>query len=153
MEMTRVLQEITSMVRSQKCMNPATWMMVVVTQKMTMQEARRLPRKTKTVRNIAMREVSMFWYSSYPIILSVSQLEYLIMIIIMILIRIIIIIILIILIISHLIAIGNTASVRLFSVSSILSSWSDTEMLDVSTMLVTRSMAGTHSEADWKPTC
>ena len=61
MEMTRVLQEMTSMVRSQKCMKPATWTMVVATQKMTMQEARRLPRNTRTVRNIAMREVSRFW--------------------------------------------------------------------------------------------
>ena len=71
MEMTRVLQEITSMVRSQKCMNPATWIfvdmyivdissyhtsrMVEATQKMTMQEARRLPRKTRTVRKMARR--------------------------------------------------------------------------------------------------
>ena len=76
-DMTRVLQEITSTVRPQKCMNPATSMMVAATQKMTMQAPRRLPRKTRTVRNIARREETMFWYSSLPITLSVSQLEYL----------------------------------------------------------------------------
>ena len=61
MEMTRVLQEMTSIVRPQKCMNPATSRIVEATQKMTIQEARRLPRKTRTVRKIARREVIMFW--------------------------------------------------------------------------------------------
>ena len=61
MEMTRVLHEMTSIVRPQKCMNPATSRIVEATQKMTIQEARRLPRKTRTVRKIARREVIMFW--------------------------------------------------------------------------------------------
>ena len=52
--------------------------MVEVTTKITMQEARRLPRKTRTVRKMTTRLVTMFCQSSWPMILSVSQLEYLI---------------------------------------------------------------------------
>lgn len=41
-EMTRVLQEMTSMVRPQKCMKPATFTIVAATQKITMVAPRKL---------------------------------------------------------------------------------------------------------------
>ena len=46
--------------------------MVEVTTKMTIQEARRLPRKTRMVRKMTMRLVTMFCQSSW---VSINQLE------------------------------------------------------------------------------
>jgi len=59
--MTRVLQEMISKVRPQKCINPATSMMVTPTHRMTMIEHRRLQRKMRTVMNIATNEHPIFW--------------------------------------------------------------------------------------------
>ena len=60
MEMTRVLQVITSMVRPQKYMNPATSTMVANTQKMTKQAPLKLPKKMRTVMKIAIIEDPIF---------------------------------------------------------------------------------------------
>ena len=74
--LTSVLQVITSTVRPQKCMNPATSTMVAATQKMTNRAPRKLkltrffcpnvlmcylPRKSRTVRNMASMEEPIFW--------------------------------------------------------------------------------------------
>ena len=77
MEMTRVLQVITLMVRPMKYIKPATSTMVPRTQKMMRAAPLNVPRKTRTVRNIAAEAEPMFWYNSLWMILSVTQLEYL----------------------------------------------------------------------------
>ena len=74
MEMTRVLQVITSIVKPQKYMNPATSTMVAKTQKMTKQAPLKLPRKIIIVIKIAIIEDPIFWYSSLWITLPVTQL-------------------------------------------------------------------------------
>ena len=75
--MTRVLQVITSIVKPQKYMNPATSTMVAKTQKMTKQAPLKLPRKIIIVIKIAIIEDPIFWYSSLWITLSVTQFAYL----------------------------------------------------------------------------
>ena len=75
--MTRVLQVITSIVKPQKYMNPATSTMVAKTQKMTKQAPLKLPRKIIIVMKIAIIEDPIFWYSSLWITLSVTQFAYL----------------------------------------------------------------------------
>ena len=75
--MTRVLQVMTSIVRPQKYINPATSTMVAKTQKITKQAPLKLPRKMMMVMKIAIMDDPMFWYSSLWITLSVTQFAYL----------------------------------------------------------------------------
>ena len=58
--MTKVLQVITSMVRPQKYINPATSTIVAKTQKMTKQAPLKLPRKRRTVIKMASMEAPIF---------------------------------------------------------------------------------------------
>ena len=61
MEITKLLQVITSMVSPQKNMNPATSTMVAKTQKSTKHAPLKLPRNRRIVMKIANIEIPIFW--------------------------------------------------------------------------------------------
>jgi hypothetical protein len=64
---SKVLQEITSSMRPQKCMNPAAFVLVIVTHKITMREHLRLmARKMRTVKNMSQCSIKCLAHSPCP---------------------------------------------------------------------------------------